>query len=120
MGVKNYKDLVAYQESYTLCLEIYKLTDEFPKSEIYGLTSQIRRSAVSIPSNIAEGYRRMGANDYRYFLKIAMGSCAEHETQLTLSIDLKYADENIGKSLLQKIDRITGLLFGLLKSIPPK
>lgn len=89
--ITDYKELIAYQKAYELVLQIYKLTDTFPKAEIYGLTSQIRRAAVSIPSNIAEGFMR-GSKEYIQFLKIALGSAAELETQLTLSKDLGYCD----------------------------
>ena len=87
--VGDYKELIAYQKSYDLVLRIYQLTDTFPKEEMYGLTSQIRRAAVSIPSNIAEGFMR-GSKEYIQFLKIALGSAAELETQLSLSKDLGY------------------------------
>jgi four helix bundle protein len=76
--VRDYKELIAYQKSYELVLLVYRLTETFPKEEIYGLTSQIRRAAVSIPSNIAEGFMR-GAKEYGQFLKIALGSAAELE-----------------------------------------
>ena len=89
VAVKSYKELIAYQKSYELVLLIYRMTGSFPKEEIYGLTSQIRRAAVSIPSNIAEGYMR-GSKEYVQFLKIALGSAAELETQLSLSKDLGY------------------------------
>jgi four helix bundle protein len=87
--VRDYKELIAYQKSYELVLLVYRLTGSFPREEIYGLTSQIRRAAVSIPSNIAEGFMR-GAKEYAQFLKIALGSTAEVETQLTISKDLGY------------------------------
>ena len=89
--VSDYKELIAYQKSYDLVLRIYRLTETFPKEEMYGLTSQIRRAAVSIPSNIAEGFMR-GSKEYIQFLKIALGSTAELETQLSLSKDLGYCD----------------------------
>jgi four helix bundle protein len=91
--VKSYKELIAYQKSYELVLFIYRITGSFPKEEVYGLTSQIRRAAVSIPSNIAEGYMR-GSKEYLQFLKIALGSAAELETQLSLSKDLGYSSDN--------------------------
>jgi four helix bundle protein len=87
--VSDYKELIAYQKAYALVLQIYKLTDTFPKAELYGLSCQIRRAAVSIPSNIAEGFMR-GSREYVQFLKIALGSAAELETQLSLSKDLGY------------------------------
>lgn len=83
--VKSYRDLVVWQKSMNLVVEIYKLTELFPKSEMYGLVSQIRRSAVSVPSNIAEGKTRGTRKDYRHFVTIAFASGAELETQIELS-----------------------------------
>ena len=96
MEVKSYKELIAYQRSYELVKVVYKITKEFPKDELYGMTSQIRRSAISIPSNIAEGYMR-GSKEYIQFLKVALGSCAELETQLALSSDLDFCDQQAFK-----------------------
>ncbi len=81
--MKSYKDLVAYQKGYKLALETYQGTRNYPKEEIYGLVSQMRRSAVSIPCNIAEGYRRGHRKEYIHFLHIALGSCGELETLLS-------------------------------------
>ncbi|HUN24482.1 MAG TPA: four helix bundle protein [Anaerolineales bacterium] len=78
--VKSFRDLLVWQRSVALATEIYRVTNNFPKSESFALTSQIRRSAVSVPSNIAEGNMR-GSKEYRYFLSIALGSLAELETQ---------------------------------------
>ena len=89
--VRDYKELIAYQKSYELVLLVYRLSGSFPKEEIYGLTSQIRRAAVSIPSNIAEGFMR-GSKEYAQFLKIALGSAAELETQVSISKDLGYCE----------------------------
>ena len=93
MRIKSYKELIAYSKSYELVKIIYEITSQFPKEEMYGVTSQIRRSAISIPSNIAEGYMR-GAKEYIQFLKIAFGSAAELETLLSLSKDLKFCKES--------------------------
>lgn len=90
--IQSYHELIAYQKAYQLVLLIYRMTGSFPKEEVYGLTSQIRRAAVSIPSNIAEGFMR-GSKEYLHFLKIALGSAAELETQLSLSKDLGYCSE---------------------------
>lgn len=90
--VHSYHELIAYQKAYQLVLLIYRMTGSFPKEEVYGLTSQIRRAAVSIPSNIAEGFMR-GTKEYLHFLKIALGSAAELETQLSLSKDLGYSKD---------------------------
>lgn len=91
MKVNSYKELIAYKKSYELAKIIYSITKMFPKEEIYGMSSQMRRSAVSIPSNIAEGYMR-GSKEYVQFLRIALGSCAELETQLALSRDIHLCD----------------------------
>lgn len=93
MKITDYKELVAYQKAYEVARLVYELTKGFPKEEIYGLTSQLRRSAVSIPSNIAEGYMR-GSKEYIQFLKVALGSAAELETQLSLSRDFGFCNGN--------------------------
>ncbi len=88
--LKNHRDLKVWQKLYGLCLDLYGITKEFPKEERYGLTSQIRRSAVSTPSNFAEGYGRKTTADYLRSLYIAYGSVCELETQVLLSVDLNY------------------------------
>src|SRR3990167_6347787 len=85
MYIESYKDLIVWQKSLQLVKEIYLLTEKFPKSEIYTLTSQMRRSAISIPSNIAEGYKRKNLGEYIQFLSIADASAAELETQVIIS-----------------------------------
>ena len=89
----NYKELKVWQRAYRLCLEVYRLTRAFPKEERYNLTSQLRRAAVSIPSNIAEGYGRKTTPDYVRALYIAYGSTCELETQILLSGDLGYLSQ---------------------------
>ncbi|MCB1187915.1 four helix bundle protein [bacterium] len=84
--VKDFQDLIIWQRSFQLAEEIYCLTELFPKQEIYGMTSQLRRSAVSIPANIAEGYGRFSQKDYARFIGIALGSCTELETLILLSV----------------------------------
>ena len=93
--LKNYRELKVWQKSYQLCLEIYKITAKFPKDEKFGLTSQIRRAVVSVPSNVAEGYGRKTTADYIESLYIAYGSNCELETQIMLSGDLGYIDSDI-------------------------
>lgn len=83
--IKSHKDLIVWQKSIQLSIEIYKLTDRFPKEEIYGLTSQMRRAAVSVPSNLAEGKNRGTKKDFVQFLRISKGSLAELETQIEIS-----------------------------------
>ncbi|MCX5696619.1 MAG: four helix bundle protein, partial [Candidatus Omnitrophica bacterium] len=92
MKTKSFKDLIVWQKAYTLVIEIYRVSKVFPKDEIYGLSQQMRRCSVSIPSNIAEGYGRYFDKEYKQFLSIAYGSLCELETQYLLSIDLGYTD----------------------------
>ncbi|MCX5697066.1 MAG: four helix bundle protein, partial [Candidatus Omnitrophica bacterium] len=92
MKTKSFKDLIVWKKAYTLVIEIYRVSKVFPKDEIYGLSQQMRRCSVSIPSNIAEGYGRYFDKEYKQFLSIAYGSLCELETQYLLSIDLGYTD----------------------------
>lgn len=115
--IKSYKDLIVYQKAYKLTLEIYMTTRNYPKDELYGLVSQMRRSAVSIPCNIAEGYRRGHRKEYIQFLHIALGSCSELETLLSLSKDLGFLDEQAFNNLYQSQDEISRLLRGLITSL---
>ena len=94
--LKNYKELKVWQKAYQLCIKIYKITKGFPKEERYGLTSQMRRAAVSVPSNIAEGYGRKTTQEYMQALYIAYGSNCELETQILLSGDLKNLQRDMG------------------------
>lgn len=91
--MSTFRDLLIWQKSMILVTDIYQLTNTFPKEEIYGLTSQIRRCAVSIPSNIAEGYGRDGNKDYLKFLNIATASLFEIQTQIEIAFNLKYITE---------------------------
>jgi|SRR3989338_2480067 len=115
--INSYKDLIVWQRAIELVVEIYKLTDKFPKSEIYGLVSQMRRSAVSIPSNIAEGRRRGTKKDYRNFLVIAYGSGAELETQIIISKKLSFGimDYNKADSLLDETMKMLNKFLSALK-----
>jgi four helix bundle protein len=91
--MQTYRDLIVWQKAMSLVLKLYTETKSWPKDEVYGLTSQIRRSAVSIPSNIAEGYGRNSSGDYVRFLQIASGSLYEFQTQLEISFQLGYLNE---------------------------
>lgn len=115
--LKSHKDLIAYQKAYALCLEIYRVTREFPKDELYGMISQMRRSAVSIPSNIAEGYSRKNRKEYVQFLRIALGSCAELDTQVSLSIDLEYIPGEKGNGIINEVSKVGQLLTKLISSL---
>jgi len=115
MKTKSFKDLIVWQKSYKLVLEIYKTTRHFPKSEDYGLSQQLRRAAVSIPSNIAEGYGRKHKAEYNQFLSIAYGSLLELETQFLLAKDLNYIIENQGVEKLLK--EVGSMLYRMLHPI---
>lgn len=117
LSINTYKDLIVWQKSMDLVVAIYALTDKFPKTEIYGLTSQMRRSAVSIPSNIAEGRRRGSRKDYRQFLVIAYASGAELETQveiskrLSLGADLNYTKvDDLLNEVMRMLNKMTNEL----------
>jgi four helix bundle protein len=115
--MSNFKELLVWQKSIDFVTEIYKSTDCFPKDEMFGLKSQMRRAAVSIPSNIAEGNSRRGNADYIQFLKISRGSCAEVETQLIISRNLKFLNDEVYFKLNQDIIEISRMLNGLIKSL---
>jgi len=97
--------------------DIYILTKKFPKEELYGLTSQMRRSAVSIPSNIAEGFRRYHNKEYKQFLYIALGSCAELETQIIIANELNYINETNKTELIEKIKYICRMTVKLIQKL---
>ena len=118
--LKSFKELKVWQKSYQLCLEIYIITKGFPKEERYGLTSQIRRATVSVPSNIAEGYGRKTTPEYIRFLYIAYGSNCELETQILLSGDLGYIEVGKLEILLEGIGEIERMLKALIKSLERK
>lgn len=118
--LKNYKELKVWQKAYQLCVEIYKITKGFPKEERYGLTSQIRGAAVSVPSNVAEGYGRKTTREYIQALHIAYGSNCELETQILLSGDLGYIEAEVLEKLQKDIGDIERMLKGLIKSLKEK
>jgi four helix bundle protein len=118
--LKNYKDLKVWQKAYELCITIYQITKHFPKEEQYGLTSQIRRSAVLVPSNIAEGYGRKTTQEYMQSLYIAYGSHCELETQIMISKDLGYIKSDDFQELQQDIGDVERMLKALIKSLQNK
>lgn len=113
----NYKELIVWRKSIDLVTDIYAVTNIFPKEEMYGLTSQIRRSSISIPSNIAEGHSRRSTNDYVQFLKIARGSCAELETQLIISKNLDYLNLEKFQILIEKASEISKMLNAVITKL---
>lgn len=118
--MKTFRDLIAWQKAKSFVVLIYKVTDKFPRAELYSLTDQIRRASVSIPSNIAEGYQRKTTKEFYQFLRIAYSSCAEVETQVEIARDLKYVEEKPYLRLISDIQEIEKILVGLLKSVESK
>jgi four helix bundle protein len=119
MPAKSYRDLVAWNKAFDLALGVYEETKYFPMEEKYGITAQLRRACVSIPSNIAEGEGRKSASEFRRYLFIALGSLKEAETQILLSNALGYLKPGKADKLLTQSDEVGRLLTGLIKSIAP-
>ena len=113
-----HSDLDVWKKSIEFVAEIYKMTKDFPKEEIYGLTSQIRRASVSIPSNIAEGAARNSTKEFIQFLYIALGSASETETQLIIAKEIGYLENN--SFLLDEIKSIRKMIVGLVKYLKGK
>jgi four helix bundle protein len=123
MPVKDYRELIAWQKAMDLVVAVYRLTSDFPKEEMYGLSIQIKRSAISIPSNIAEGQARNTTRDFLHFLSIAYGSVKELETQVLISERLGYINTKICDSLLKSTIEVARLISGIknaLKKRPPQ
>ena len=115
--MKTYRELLVWQKSMLLVTEIYKLSKSFPKDESYGLTSQIRRCAVSIPSNIAEGYGRNSTSDYIRFLNIAVGSLYESQTDMEIALNLQYIDRHNFDKLYESSREIERMLSSLIRKL---
>ena len=111
-----YQDLIVWQKSIELCVKIYKVTEKYPKYELFGLTSQTRRCTVSIPSNIAEGQRRGHKQEFKQFLRTAYGSGAELETQLIIAHKIGYLTHNEFTELNNLLQEIMKMLNSLIKS----
>ena len=112
---RKHHELIVWQESVDLVKEIYDLTANFPKEEIYSLTNQIRRSAISVPSNIAEGAARATDKEFINFLSISRGSLSELETQIIIASKIGYINNT--EQMMKKIDKIFALINGLINSI---
>jgi four helix bundle protein len=115
--IKTYRDLDIWKKSIQLVKKIYELTDKFPKVEMYGLSNQMRRASVSVPSNVAEGFRRYHNKEYKQFLYVALGSCAELETQATIAREISYLKESEEKDILEFTDHIGRMISNLLKKL---
>jgi four helix bundle protein len=111
---KTFQDLIVWQKAHQLVLGVYRLTTRFPKHELYGLTSQFRRAAISIPANIAEGFRKRGRADKGRFMNIGQGSLEECRYYLLLARDLGYCDSS---ELLRQIDEVGRLLDAYTRSL---
>lgn len=115
--IVTFRDLFVWQKSMDLVETVYHLTGQFPSSEQYGLTSQIRRSAVSVPSNIAEGYGRRASGDYRRFLQIALGSLFELQTQIELADRLCFLEDRIAAAIQERTREIERMLSSLIRKL---
>ncbi|MBN1507535.1 MAG: four helix bundle protein [Sedimentisphaerales bacterium] len=120
MAGKNYRDLDVWREAMDFVVECYRVSRVFPKGEVYGLTSQLQRAAVSIPANIVEGQGRQHDKEFLQHLSIAYGSLAEAETHIQISRRLEYPDDKVEGSMLERAARIGRMLNGLRKSLETK
>ena len=117
--IRSHRDLIVWQKSMDLVTGVYRLTESFPKSELYGLTSQIRRSAASIPANIAEGQGRRLAGEFLQFLGNARGSLLELDTHLESAVRLGLLSQELHSTVMEQLIEVRKLLNGLMRSIKP-
>jgi four helix bundle protein len=117
MKVRDYTELIAWKKAMAFVTDIYKISENFPSRELYGLSSQLRRAAVSIPSNIAEGQGRRSTKEFKHFLSNAQGSLCEVETQVRIAGNLGYISQQTVEELLDKAGEIGRILHGLQASL---
>jgi len=115
--MRDFRKLQVWEKSHALTLAVYKKTDNFPKSEMIGLTSQIRRAVISIPTNIAEGCGRKSQKEFLYFLNVAFGSASELQYLIFLSSELNYLDKTLVKQILSEITEIKKMLFSFINKV---
>ncbi len=115
--VDSYRDLVAWQKAMDLSVECYAITKQFPREELFGLASQIRRSSSALAANIAEGHGRETPGAFVQFLRVAQGSLKELETHLILSARVDYLDQNVERQLLERCDELGKIVRGLIRSL---
>lgn len=115
--MKPHKKLNSWIKSFEFVKEIYLVTSRFPSDEKFGIISQIRRAAISVPANISEGAARKGIKEFIHFLHISLGSLSELDTLILLSKELDFIDENESKQLVEKLDIIGKLIYGLIKNL---
>ena len=113
----SYRDLIVWQKAKSLAVHVYQQTEGFPKAETYGLTSQIRRAAIFVVSNVAEGQGRLTAGEFQQFLGHSRGSLLELETQLEIACELGHLDKNVYENLTQESYQVLGLINRLLDSL---
>jgi four helix bundle protein len=118
--IRTYRDLIVWQKSINIVTDIYRVTKHFPKQETFGLVLQIRRSSISVPSNIAEGYSRYSNREFTRFLEIAIGSLAEMQTQLLISLNLEYISETDFKTVTENSREIERMLSSLIRKLKAK
>ena len=117
MKIIQFRDLKVWQLGKEIVLDMYRITKQFPRKERYGLMVQMRQAAVFIPSNVTEGYNRVHNTEYRQFLYVALGSCAELETQLEIARDRGYLDQVEYRPLVEQLDHKTRMLRNLIKKL---
>jgi four helix bundle protein len=117
MAVQSYRDLIAWQRAMDLVIAVYQATRDFPKEEVYGLTNQVRRAAVSVPSNIAEGQGRGLGGEFSYHLRVAMGSLQEMQTQLMIGLRLGYLTSAAFETMDAATEELGRIIRGLQKSV---
>jgi four helix bundle protein len=115
--IRNFRDLEVWKPGKAIALDVYRATTSMPDHERYGLTAQMRRAAVSIPSNVAEGFNRVHNKEYRQLLYVSLGSCAELETQVEISCELGFVDNASHDVLLEKLDHESRMLRNLIKRL---
>jgi four helix bundle protein len=115
--IRSFRDLVAWQKAMDLCQEVYRVTQSYPADERFALTAQTRRAAVSVPSNIAEGYGRGQKRDYVRFLRMARGSLFEVETQLLLAVRLELTNGDSGGRCMELVREADRILCGLIRAV---
>ena len=115
--IRNYRDLLVWQKSLQFVTEIYRLSESFPSKEIYGITSQLRRASVSVPSNIAEGYGRNSIAEYKRFSQIALGSLYEVQTLLEVSRNLDYVSNDLFSKLFEATRELERMMTSLIRKL---
>jgi four helix bundle protein len=117
MKIVQFRDLKVWKLGKEIVLDVYRITKEFPREEIYGLMAQMRKAAVSIPSNVAGGFNRVHNKEYRQFLYVSLGSCAELETQVEISAELGYVDQKGLALMIEKLDHEARMLRNLIRKL---